>query len=76
MAHLPTRADIAQTIEKERHVELLPGTEVMTDIGSVHFVHAHNAPNATVLVPQPTSDIHDPLVTLTFVLLWITNILD
>jgi hypothetical protein len=75
MAHLPSRADIVQTVEKERHVELLPGTEIMTDIGGVHFVHAHNAPNATVLVPQPTSNIHDPLVMFPSVPVWAQDLL-
>ena len=45
-------------IEQELHVEILPGTEVMTDVGSHHFVKG----TKHVLVPQPSSDPHDPLV--------------
>ena len=51
--------------ERQMHVEMLPGTEVMTEVGGVHLVHAKNSPNATVLIPQPTANPHDPLVWLT-----------
>ncbi|KAL9065044.1 MAG: hypothetical protein Q9157_007617 [Trypethelium eluteriae] len=44
-------------IEEELHTEILPGTEVMTDVGSHHFVKSSNK----VLVPQPSDDPHDPL---------------
>ncbi|KAF2480165.1 serine/threonine kinase 16 [Neohortaea acidophila] len=44
-------------IEKELNVEILPGTEIMTDVGSHHFVKG----SRHVLVPQPSSDPHDPL---------------
>ncbi|KAH3904389.1 hypothetical protein HBH56_235380 [Parastagonospora nodorum] len=45
-------------IEHELHTELLPGTEVMADVGSHHFVKgAHRE----VLVPQPSDDPNDPL---------------
>lgn len=54
--------EVIHVIEAEKHIEMLPGTEIMADIGGAHFVHAHNAPNATVLVPQPTANMHDPLV--------------
>ncbi|KAF2642880.1 MFS transporter-like protein [Massarina eburnea CBS 473.64] len=47
-----------QRIEAELHTEILPGTEVMTDVGSHHFV---KGAKRTVLVPQPTDDPHDPL---------------
>ncbi|KAF2689817.1 MFS general substrate transporter [Lentithecium fluviatile CBS 122367] len=48
----------ARELEAELHTEILPGTEVMTDVGSHHFVKgAHH----TVLVPQPSADPHDPL---------------
>ena len=43
-------------------IDLVPGTELMTDIGNTHFVHAHNSSQATVLVPQPTNNPDDPLV--------------
>lgn len=38
-------------------MELLPGTEIMTDVGSHHFVKGGSG----VLVPQPSADPHDPL---------------
>ncbi|EME82910.1 uncharacterized protein MYCFIDRAFT_203446 [Pseudocercospora fijiensis CIRAD86] len=44
-------------LENELHVELLPGTELMTDVGSHHFVKG----KSHVLVPQPSDDSHDPL---------------
>ncbi|EFQ94824.1 hypothetical protein CFE70_000308 [Pyrenophora teres f. teres 0-1] len=45
-------------LEAELHTEILPGTEVMADVGSHHFVKgAHQ----TVLVPQPSDDPNDPL---------------
>ncbi|EHY57613.1 hypothetical protein HRR83_005479 [Exophiala dermatitidis] len=47
-------------IEEELHVELLPGTELMADVGSHHFVKSSDK-NHRVLVPQPSDDPHDPL---------------
>ncbi|KAK3056670.1 hypothetical protein LTR09_002463 [Extremus antarcticus] len=49
-------------IEEELGVEILPGTEVMTDVGSHHFVKGASQ----VLVPQPSADKADPLVYLPF----------
>ena len=46
-----------EQIEQELHVEILPGTEVMADVGSHHFVKG----GSHVLVPQPSTDPHDPL---------------
>jgi hypothetical protein len=45
-------------IEEELHAEILPGTEIMADVGSHHFVKG----GSHVLVPQPSADPHDPLV--------------
>lgn len=45
-------------LEEELHTEILPGTEVMTDVGSHHFVKGNHA---VVLVPQPSDDPNDPL---------------
>ncbi|KAL5116349.1 hypothetical protein ACEQ8H_005697 [Pleosporales sp. CAS-2024a] len=45
-------------IEDELHTELLPGTEVMADVGSHHFV---KGTHHEVLVPQPSDDPSDPL---------------
>lgn len=44
-------------MEQELGTEILPGTEVMADVGSHHFVKG----SKHVLVPQPSSDPHDPL---------------
>ena len=49
-----------RAIEQELHIEILPGTEVMADIGSHHFVKSTGKANR-VLVPQPSEDPHDPL---------------
>ncbi|KAJ4295358.1 hypothetical protein N0V90_007370 [Kalmusia sp. IMI 367209] len=45
-------------IERELHTEILPGTEIMADVGSHHFV---KGAGRTVLVPQPSDNPHDPL---------------
>ncbi len=47
-------------IEEELRLELLPGTEIMADIGSHHFVKSGDKSHR-VLVPQPSSDKNDPL---------------
>ena len=47
-------------IAEELHMELLPGTEIMTDIGSHHFVKSSGKKHR-VLVPQPSDNPHDPL---------------
>ena len=61
LTSLPNSADMAQErrqLEAELHTEILPGTEVMTDVGEHHFVKgAHRQ----VLVPQPSDDPNDPL---------------
>ncbi|KAF2149590.1 MFS general substrate transporter, partial [Myriangium duriaei CBS 260.36] len=44
-------------IEQELDIDIVPGTEIMTDVGSHHFVKS----SAGVLVPQPSADPHDPL---------------
>lgn len=44
-------------LEQELHVDIVPGTEVMTDVGTHHFVKG----GSRVLVPQPSDDPHDPL---------------
>lgn len=45
-------------IEEELHTEILPGTEIMTDVGTHHFV---KGAGRTVLVPQPSDNPNDPL---------------
>lgn len=58
-----------ERVVSQVHTEMVPGTKVMTDVQGSHFVHAHNSASSTVLVPQPTEDIHDPLVS------WAVNFL-
>lgn len=48
--------------EQELNIEMLPGTEILSDISNLHRVHAHNTPDSTVLVPQPSASPDDPLV--------------
>jgi hypothetical protein len=45
------------------HIKIYPGTEIMADIGNIHFVKSNTASDR-VLVPQPSSDVNDPLVRL------------
>ncbi|TAQ90917.1 hypothetical protein B7494_g814 [Chlorociboria aeruginascens] len=47
-------------LEVELHTEIYPGTEIMTDVGTHHFVKS-SAGGHSVLVPQPSDDEHDPL---------------
>jgi hypothetical protein len=48
-------------LEQELHTEIVPGTEIMIDVGTHHFVKAGTGEHS-VLVPQPSDDPHDPLV--------------
>lgn len=47
-------------LEEELDRNIYPGTEVMTDVGSHHFVKSSGT-SSRVLVPQPSSDPCDPL---------------
>ena len=49
-----------QNLEDEVPTEILPGTEIMVDVGDYHFTKRGR--NNTVLVPQPSNDPNDPLV--------------
>lgn len=49
-----------RSLEKELHTEILPGTEIMRDVGSRHFVKDESG-SSRVLVPQPSDDPADPL---------------
>ena len=55
---LTFRLKVLHELEEELNVQILPGTEIMADVGSHHFVKS----NSGVLVPQPTDDPRDPLV--------------
>ena len=48
-------------LEEELNVKIVPGTEVMVDVGTHHFVKDAKGSDR-VLVPQPSNDPHDPLV--------------
>lgn len=50
---------IVHELEDVLHTKIFPGTEIMKDIGSHHFVKEGGSSN--VLVPQPSDDPHDPL---------------
>lgn len=51
-------------LEKELHTKIVPGTEIMADVGSHHFVKSSTTSDR-VLVPQPSNNPHDPLVSRT-----------
>jgi len=53
-------ANTLRELERELHTEIYPGTEIMTDVGTHHFVKSSVGGHA-VLVPQPSDDEHDPL---------------
>ncbi|KAM0330970.1 hypothetical protein ACHAQA_003927 [Verticillium albo-atrum] len=46
-------------IQEELHIEVLPGTEIMTDVNKHQFIKSEHS--SLVLVPQPSQDPHDPL---------------
>ncbi|KAL7907642.1 MFS general substrate transporter [Trichoderma velutinum] len=51
-----------QDIENELDIRIYPGTEVMVDVGSHHFIKSGNGGgDGRVLVPQPSDDPLDPL---------------
>ena len=47
-------------LERSLATTIVPGTEIMTDVGSTHFLKSSSGPDR-VLVPQPSSSPHDPL---------------
>ncbi|KAH7109354.1 major facilitator superfamily domain-containing protein [Dactylonectria macrodidyma] len=55
-----SRLEELQQIQDELDIEIIPGTEIMADIGSHHFVKSEDKSHR-VLVPQPSNDPHDPL---------------
>lgn len=52
----------AEEVEARFHVDIVPGTEIFTDLEEAHFVHGGRGD--VVLVPQPNGDPHNPLVSL------------
>ncbi|KAH8675197.1 major facilitator superfamily domain-containing protein [Ilyonectria robusta] len=55
-----SRLEELEQIQNELDIEIIPGTEIMADIGSHHFVKSEDKSHR-VLVPQPSNDPHDPL---------------
>lgn len=51
-----------QRLQQEMHTDIYPGTEIMTDVGSHHFIKGRG--HKYVLVPQPSDMEDDPLVRL------------
>lgn len=47
-------------LEEVLDTKIYPGTEIMKDVGTHHFVKGSSNSNS-VLVPQPSDDPHDPL---------------
>ncbi|WAO93384.1 MFS domain-containing protein [Fusarium falciforme] len=47
-------------IETELHTDIVPGTEIMRDVASHHFVKDRSG-SSRVLIPQPSDDPADPL---------------
>ncbi|RKK10986.1 hypothetical protein BFJ66_g17609 [Fusarium oxysporum f. sp. cepae] len=54
------RREELEQIQDELHIEIIPGTEIMADIGSYHFVRSDDSSHR-VLVPQPSQSPRDPL---------------
>jgi len=50
----------ADEVQSRLNVEIIPGTEILTDLEETHFVRGGR--QGVILVPQPTQDPHDPLV--------------
>ncbi|CAG9973701.1 unnamed protein product [Clonostachys byssicola] len=59
MANTTGRDEITE-IQNELHLEILPGTEIMADVGEHHFVKSKGKSHR-VLVPQPSHSPNDPL---------------
>ncbi|KAH8819316.1 serine/threonine kinase 16 [Xylogone sp. PMI_703] len=50
---------VADEVENRFHMDIVPGTEILTDLGEAHFIHGGRGD--TVLIPQPNNDPHNPL---------------
>jgi hypothetical protein len=58
----PVRStNLQHRLEEELDVKIYPGTEIMTDVGTHHFVKLSGT-SSDVLVPQPSDNPQDPLV--------------
>ncbi|EHK23172.1 uncharacterized protein TRIVIDRAFT_149439 [Trichoderma virens Gv29-8] len=59
--HVSNLTPMAPRIEREVEVDIVPGTEVMTNMDGASFDHDSGNQDTIVLIPQPTADPHDPL---------------
>ena len=41
--------EVIRAVEAKKHAEVLPDTKIMAGFSGAHFIHARNAPNATVV---------------------------
>ena len=41
-------ANVDEKVASQLNVELIPGTEVMTDVGDLHYAHAGGAQSGSV----------------------------
>jgi len=56
---------VAIKVEENMHIEVLPGTEILDFNDSLDIVKSEKgSTSGVVLVPQPSRDPHDPLVSL------------
>lgn len=62
--HVSNPTPVAALTEREIEVDLVPGTEAMANMDGVRFDHGSNNQDTLVLIPQPTNDPHDPLVSI------------
>jgi hypothetical protein len=58
---------VASRNESEVEADLVPGTEVMTDMSGARVNHDSDNQDSIILIPQPTNDPHDPLVSINLV---------
>lgn len=59
---LTTEQQTRLAAERDFNVEMLPGTELLTDSTFGHRIHDRNVVNSTILIPQPSKLLDDPLV--------------
>lgn len=59
-ADVSKQQEFCETYEDGLPTDVVPGTEIMTDVGSHRYIKSERRHN--VLIPQPSKDAHDPLV--------------
>ena len=60
MASRPEALD--QKAAEQLNVDLIPGTEIMSDVGDVHFAHAGGAANGSVYVDTYRCDFERVII--------------